>query len=89
MKRAALTAAFLIAAMTAVAAANVRTAATPSAAQCGGALWRLKTLSDTGRTSVRLTPSSTTIAAISGRPFPRPLPKAGVSPTLAPVATLS
>ena len=74
MKRAGLTAALLIAATTAAAAANVRTAASPSAARCGGALWRLKTLSDAGRGSVRLTPASTTIAAISGRPVPQPLP---------------
>ena len=74
MKRAGLTAALLIAATTVAAAANVRLAASPSAAHCGGALWRLKTLSDAGRTSVRLTPASTTIAAITGRPFPQPLP---------------
>jgi hypothetical protein len=75
MKRVGLTAIFLIAATAAAAAANVRTAASPSAARCGGALWRLKTLSDAGRTSVRLTPSSTTIAAISGRTSPQPLPR--------------
>jgi hypothetical protein len=75
MKRVGLTAALLIAATTAAAAANVRSAASPSAARCGGALWRLKTFSDPGRASVRLTPSSTTIAAITGRPFPRPLPR--------------
>jgi hypothetical protein len=74
MKRVGLTAALLIAATTAAAAANVRSVASPSAARCGGALWRLKTFSDPGRASVRLTPSSTTIAAITGRPFPRPLP---------------
>jgi hypothetical protein len=75
MKLAGLTAAFLIAATTAVAAANVRSAASPSAARCGGELWRLKTLSDAGRASVRLTPASTTIAAIANRPFPQPLPR--------------
>jgi hypothetical protein len=74
MKRAGLTAALLIAATTAAAAANVRSSASPSAARCGGALWRLKTLSDSGRRSVRLAPSTTTIAAITGRPSPRPLP---------------
>jgi hypothetical protein len=74
MKRVGLTAAFLIAATAAAAAANTHSTASPSAARCGGALWRLKTLSDAGRTSVRLTPASTTIAAITGRPFPRPLP---------------
>ena len=74
MKRAGLTAALLIAATAAAAAANTRSTASPSAAQCGGALWRLMTLSDSGRASVRLTPSSTTVGAISKRPSPQPLP---------------
>jgi hypothetical protein len=75
MKRAGLIAALLIAATTAAAAADGRTSATPSSALCGGSLWQLKTLSDPGRTSVRLASATTTIAAIGGRPFPRPVPR--------------
>jgi hypothetical protein len=75
MKRAVLIVALLIAAMIAAAAATGRVLADPSATRCGGTLWRLKTLSDPGRRSVRLTSATTTIAAIAGRPFPRPLPK--------------
>jgi hypothetical protein len=75
MKRALLIAALLIAATTAAAAAYGRTSATPSPALCGGSLWQLKTLSDPGRTSVRLASATTTIAAIGGRPFPRPVPR--------------
>jgi hypothetical protein len=75
MKRVGLTAAFLLAATAAAAAANVRNADSPSAARCGGALWRLMTLSDSGRASVRLTPpASTTIGAIGKRPSPLPVP---------------
>jgi hypothetical protein len=75
MKRAGLIAALLIAATAAAAAANVRSASSPTAARCGGALWQMKTLSDPGRASVSLTPSSTTIAAIADRPFPQRLPR--------------
>jgi len=75
MKRAGLIAALLIAATTAAAAATVRTAASPSATRCGGALWQLKTFSDPGRRFVRLASAQTTIAAIGKRPFPRPVPK--------------
>jgi hypothetical protein len=70
MKRLGLTAAFLIAATAAAAAANTRSTASPSAARCGGSQWRLMTLSDAGRASVRLVPASTTIAAIAKRPPP-------------------
>jgi hypothetical protein len=75
MKRVGLTAAFLLAATVAAAAANTRTTARPSAANCGGSLWRLMTLSDPGRASVRLTPSSTTIAAIAKRASPGRAPR--------------
>jgi hypothetical protein len=37
-------------------------------------LWRLKTLSDTGKKSVRLAAKTSTIAAIGERPYPRPVP---------------
>jgi hypothetical protein len=74
MKRVGLTAALLIAATAAAAAANTRSTASPSAARCGGALWRMMTLSDPGRVRVRLAPASTTIAAIGKRPYPQPVP---------------
>jgi hypothetical protein len=48
--------------------------AAPSAARCGGALWRMKTLSDVDRRTVRLAPRPTTIAAIQRRGTPRPTP---------------
>jgi hypothetical protein len=44
------------------------------ATRCGGSLWRLKTLSDEGRNTVALTPRTTTLGAILGRPFPNPVP---------------
>jgi hypothetical protein len=73
MKYAGLIAAVLLAATTATAAG--RKSATPNAARCGGALWQLKTFSDQGRKSVRLTSATTTIAAIGERAFPRPVPR--------------
>jgi hypothetical protein len=75
MKLAAPTALVLLAATAFAAAAAGRDAAGPTAARCGGELWRLKTLSDPGRKAVQLDPGETTIAAIGKRPFPRPLPK--------------
>lgn len=75
MLRAGLIALVVIGAASVAATAAGRDAATPSAARCGGTLWRLKTLSDTGRASVHLTPESTTIAEIAKRPFPRPIPR--------------
>jgi hypothetical protein len=67
--------ALLLSSLTAVAAtAESRTAASPSAARCGGSLWRMKTLSDPQRTLVRLTPAATTIGGIEKRPFPNPTP---------------
>jgi hypothetical protein len=46
----------------------------PSAVRCGGPLWRMKTLSDAGRNSVKLAPRPTTIGAIQQRGTPRPTP---------------
>lgn len=46
----------------------------PTAARCGGPLWRMKTLSDVDRRSVRLGPRPTTIGAIQQRGTPRPTP---------------
>jgi hypothetical protein len=67
--------AVLITGLTAGAAtAKSRVASSPSAARCGGSLWRMKTLSDSQRSLVRLTPATTTIGAIAKRPFPRPVP---------------
>jgi hypothetical protein len=75
MKLAAPIALVLLAATAFAAAAAGRDAAGPTAARCGGELWRLKTLSDPGRKTVQLEPTDTTIAAIGKRPFPRPVPK--------------
>jgi hypothetical protein len=46
----------------------------PSAARCGGSLWRLKTFSDRDRNAVNMTPKSTTIGAIAQRPAPARIP---------------
>ena len=75
MKLAGPTALVLLAATAFAAVAAGRDAAGPTAARCGGELWRLKTLSDPGRNTVQLEPTNTTIAAIGKRPFPRPVPK--------------
>ena len=75
MKLAAPTALVLLAATAFAAAAAGRDAAGPTPARCGGELWRLKTLSDLGSKAVQLESTSTTIAAIGKRPFPRPVPK--------------
>ena len=75
MKRAGPIALVLLAATAFAAGAAGRDSAGPVAASCGGQLWRLKTLSDTGRKVVQLQPKTTTIAAIGERPFPRPLPR--------------
>jgi hypothetical protein len=75
MKLAAPTALVLLAATAFAAVAAGRDAAGPTAARCGGELWRLKTLSDPGRRTVQLEPTDTTIAAIAKRPFPRPVPR--------------
>jgi hypothetical protein len=65
----------LLAATAFAAAAAGRGSTGPTSAHCGGELWRLKTLSDPGRYAVQLAPTTTTIAAIGERPFPRPLPR--------------
>ena len=75
MKRAGPVVLVLLAATAFAASAAGRGSAGPTAARCGGELWRLKTLSDAGRNAVRLAPTTTTIAAIGERPFPRPLPR--------------
>jgi hypothetical protein len=76
MRRAGIIALLLFAlAAAAATSAPGRGSANAQASRCGGQLWRLKTLSDPGRTSVRLTPKTTTLAAIRGRPYPRPVPR--------------
>ena len=75
MKRAVPIAFVLLAATAFAASAAGRGSSGPTAARCGGELWRLKTLSDVTRNAVALDPTGTTIAAIGERPFPRPLPK--------------
>ncbi len=61
---------FIAAAGTAAATAGGHHSAAPSAARCGGPLWRLKTFSDPQRTKVDLVPQTTTIAAIRERKGP-------------------
>jgi hypothetical protein len=48
--------------------------------ECGSELWSLKTLSDPQRFSVRLRPTSTTVAAINARPMPSPTPTTRSTP---------
>jgi hypothetical protein len=47
----------------------------PSAASCGGNLWRMKTLSDVDRNAVRMNARATTLASIAARQAPRPTPR--------------
>jgi hypothetical protein len=75
MKLAAPIALVLLAASAFAAAAAGRDTGGPTAAHCGGELWRLKTLSDPERNKVQLDATDTTIAAIGKRPYPRPVPK--------------
>jgi hypothetical protein len=75
MKLAVPTALVLLAATALAAAAAGRDSAGPTPARCGGELWRLKTLSDLGNKAVQLEPTTTKIAAIGKRPFPRPVPR--------------
>jgi hypothetical protein len=67
---------------TSVVAATVQAAPAqaPSAARCGGPLWRLKTLSDRDRMKVALAPHATTIGAILGRHAPTKLPTHRATP---------
>jgi hypothetical protein len=71
---------FLAAAGTAAATAGQRHSAAPSAARCGGSLWRLKTFSDPQRRKVDLAPQQTTIAAIRERKGPGQPPTRRTTP---------
>jgi hypothetical protein len=71
---------FLAAAGTAAATAGQRHSAAPSAARCGGPLWRLKTFSDPQRRRVDLAPQQTTIAAIRERKGPGQPPTRRATP---------
>jgi hypothetical protein len=53
---------------------------TPNAKACGGALWRMKTFSDSQKNAVRMIPEQTNIEEISDRPFPSPLPRKRSTP---------
>jgi hypothetical protein len=61
-------------------ATPARTTTHPSAASCGGNLWRLKTLSDPARKVVRLSPRQTTLGAIAMRHAPAPTPTRRTTP---------
>jgi hypothetical protein len=82
MKRAGLFALIFLAAVagTAAATAGRHRSAAPSAARCGGPLWRLKTFSDPQRTKVGLAPQQTTIAAIRERKGPGQPPARRTTP---------
>jgi hypothetical protein len=54
---------------------SVSAAQAPSAARCGGTLWRMKTFSDVDRNHVQLTAKSTTIGAIRALTPPKGLPR--------------
>jgi hypothetical protein len=71
---------FLAAAGTAAATAGQRHSAAPSAARCGGPLWRLKTFSDPQRRRVDLAPQQITIAAIRERKGPGQPPTRRTTP---------
>ena len=75
MKLAVPTALVLLAATALAAVAAGRDSAGPTPARCGGELWRMKTLSDLGNKAVQLEPTTTEIAAIGKRPYPRPVPR--------------
>jgi|SRR5215468_3729429 len=60
---------FLAAGAAAAAAAGTHLSA-PSAAQCGGSTWRLKTFSDPQRRKVHVAPASTTVGDILSRRGP-------------------
>jgi hypothetical protein len=66
---------FLLLAAASAALAAGRDNAAPTAARCGGQLWRLKTFSDPQRNAVALQPKMTTIGAITERSYPRPVPR--------------
>jgi hypothetical protein len=76
VKSAGLIAVLMLAAAVAAVAALARTQQVPTATRCGGQLWRLKTLSDPGKKAVALAPpKTTTLGAIAGKPYPRPVPR--------------
>jgi hypothetical protein len=75
MKRLVLIAVLATGLTAAAATAESRDVSSPTAARCGGSLWRMKTLSDPQRRLVRLLPATTTIGGIAKRPYPRPTPK--------------
>ena len=75
MKRLGVIALLSLATAVAAVAAAARTAEKPTPSRCGGQLWRLKTLSDPGRSAVLFPTKTTTIPEIVGRPYPRPLPR--------------
>lgn len=54
---------------------KVAASASPSAARCGGTLWRMKTLSDRDRFKVHLNAKGTTVGAIRNLTPPRQLPR--------------
>jgi hypothetical protein len=70
MKRFGFFALIVLAAGAATAAAAGNHSSAPSAAQCGGLTWRLKTFSDLRRGRVNATPQQTTIAWIHQRSGP-------------------
>ena len=70
MKRVGLCALIFLAAAAAAANAAGRHSAAPSAARCGGQLWRMKTFSDIQRRKVDVSPQNTTIGAIRERRAP-------------------
>src|SRR2546430_4535646 len=74
MKRAGPIVVVLLAATAFTAAAAGRGSSGPTADRSGGQLCRLKTRSDSGRNTVELEPTATTIAAIGELPYPRSLP---------------
>jgi len=70
-----LAAAAVIAALVAVAVPARAHTASPGP-QCGGTLWRLMTLSDTGKTGVSWAPAATTISDIANLAAPAKVPSA-------------
>ena len=75
MRRVGLIAVFGAALAATCISASFASASRPNAATCGGALWRLTTLSDPDRGKVALTPRPTTIGAIVTRATPQPIPR--------------
>ena len=65
VKRVAFTAALVVAAVVVAAPAGARQATQAPGTWCGGTLWKLMTLSDTGKSAVNWTPAQTGIADIA------------------------